>query len=69
MTVDQTTDGNSSVFRREDRGPSGWFGADGIAGRKRASRWTSRVEWFETNPVEEPDMDQWVSRLTFKLAD
>jgi RNA polymerase sigma-70 factor, ECF subfamily len=31
--------------------------------------WASRVEWYETNPVEQPDMSQWVTRLTFKLAD
>ena len=31
--------------------------------------WANRVEWFESNPMEQPDMDQWVTRLTFKLAD
>ena len=31
--------------------------------------WANRVEWNETNPMEQPDMDQWVTRLTFKLAD
>jgi hypothetical protein len=31
--------------------------------------WASRIEWYETNPAEQPDMSQWVTRLTFKLAD
>ena len=35
----------------------------------RGDQWAGRVEWFETNPMEQPDMSQWVTRLTFKLAD
>jgi effector-binding domain-containing protein len=31
--------------------------------------WTSRLEWYETNPVEEPDPARWRTRLEFKLAD
>lgn len=31
--------------------------------------WTSRLEWYETNPVEEPDPARWVTRLELKLAD
>jgi effector-binding domain-containing protein len=31
--------------------------------------WASRLEWYETNPVEEPDPQRWVTRLEFKLAD
>jgi effector-binding domain-containing protein len=31
--------------------------------------WAGRIEWYETNPAEQPDMSQWVTRLTFKLAD
>lgn len=31
--------------------------------------WANRVEWYETNPMEQADMDKWVTRLTFKLAD
>ena len=31
--------------------------------------WTSRIEWYETNPAEQPDPSHWVTRLTFKLAD
>lgn len=31
--------------------------------------WASRLEWYETNPAEEPDPARWVTRLEFKLAD
>jgi hypothetical protein len=31
--------------------------------------WANRVEWYETHPMEQPDMEEWVTRLTFKLAD
>lgn len=31
--------------------------------------WVSRLEWYETNPVEEPDPARHVTRLEFKLAD
>lgn len=31
--------------------------------------WTSRLEWYETNPADEPDPARWVTRLEFKLAD
>ena len=31
--------------------------------------WASRIEWYETNPVEEPDPARWVTRLEFRLAD
>lgn len=31
--------------------------------------WASRLEWYETEPSEEPDPSTWVTRLAFKLAD
>jgi effector-binding domain-containing protein len=31
--------------------------------------WASRLEWYETNPVDEPDPARWVTRLEFKLAE
>lgn len=31
--------------------------------------WTNRLEWYETDPVEEPDPARWVTRLEFKLAE
>ena len=30
--------------------------------------WRSRIEWYETNPAEQPDPSAWVTRLTFRLA-
>lgn len=30
--------------------------------------WASRLEWYETNPAEEPDPARWVTRLELKLA-
>ena len=31
--------------------------------------WTSRLEWFETAPLEGRDPARWTTRLEFKLAD
>jgi effector-binding domain-containing protein len=31
--------------------------------------WTSRLEIYETDPAEEPDMTKWRTQLAFKLAD
>lgn len=50
----------------------GWAGGQGLHFDKvpsgRGEAWASRVEWYETNPAEEPDPHRWVTRLTFKLA-
>lgn len=32
-------------------------------------RWVSRLEIYETDPREEPDMTKWRTQLAFKLAD
>jgi effector-binding domain-containing protein len=32
-------------------------------------RWIARVEEYLTDPVEQPDMEQWQTNLIFKLAD
>jgi len=32
-------------------------------------RWVARVEEYLTDPVEQPDMEQWQTNLIFKLAD
>jgi effector-binding domain-containing protein len=31
--------------------------------------WAARVEFYLTNPAEEPDMNKWVTQLAFRLAD
>jgi len=50
-----------------------WAGTEGLRFDKHPSEqgevWANRLEWYETNPMEQPDMDRWVTRLTFKLAD
>ena len=50
-----------------------WAGNQGLTFDKHPSAdgevWANRVEWFETNPMEQPDMDLWVTRLTIRLAD
>ena len=32
-------------------------------------RWGARLEIYESDPAQEPDMDQWVTDLAFRLAD
>jgi DNA gyrase inhibitor GyrI len=32
-------------------------------------QWGGRVEFYLTNPAEEPDMNKWVTQLAFRLAD
>jgi effector-binding domain-containing protein len=32
-------------------------------------RWSSRVEFYLTDPSVEPDMNKWVTQLAFRLAD
>jgi effector-binding domain-containing protein len=39
-----------------------WDTAEGDA-------WASRLESYETDPAEEPDMNRWVTVLAFKVAD
>ena len=31
--------------------------------------WGTRLEIYETDPAEEPDMDRWITTLAFRLAD
>ena len=32
-------------------------------------RWGSRLEFYHTDPAEEPDMNNWTVELAFRLAD
>ncbi len=32
-------------------------------------RWAARLEIYETDPAEEPDMTKWETQLAFRLAD
>lgn len=31
--------------------------------------WAARLEIYESDPVEEPDMSKWITQLAFRLAD
>jgi effector-binding domain-containing protein len=31
-------------------------------------RWAARLEIYETDPAEEPDMSKWVTQLAFRLV-
>ena len=42
-----------------------WDMSDGSDG----DRWGSRLEFYLTDPREEPDMSKWVTQLAFRLAD
>ncbi len=35
----------------------------------RGERWGSRLEFYLTDPAEEPDMSKWATQLAFRLAD
>jgi hypothetical protein len=34
-----------------------------------AERWAARLEEYLSDPADQPDMNQWVTNLAFKLAD
>jgi effector-binding domain-containing protein len=40
-----------------------------IASSDEGVRWAARVEEYLSSPVEEPDMDKWLTNLIFKVAD
>ncbi|WP_375424724.1 GyrI-like domain-containing protein [uncultured Friedmanniella sp.] len=50
-----------------------WAGQQGLHFDKHPSEagevWTSRLEWYESDPAEQPDPRTWVTQLAFKLAD
>jgi hypothetical protein len=40
-----------------------------MSGRPRtATAWGARLEIYESDPAQEPDMDKWVTDLAFRLA-
>lgn len=53
-----------------------WAGREGLTFDQkpgepggRGEKWGSRLEFYETNPAEEPDMNKWQTTLAFRLAD
>lgn len=46
-----------------------WAGRQGLEFDEHDGRWAGRVEFYFTNPAEEPDMNKWETQLAFKLKD
>jgi effector-binding domain-containing protein len=50
-----------------------WADRQGLAwdmsGTPDGDRWAARLEWYHSDPAEEPDMNKWEIELAFKLAD
>jgi len=50
-----------------------WADAQGLAWDKSdagsGEQWGCRLEVFNTDPANEPDMDKWETELSFRLAD
>ncbi len=50
-----------------------WAATEGLAwdvvDTPDGQRWTARLEVYETDPDEQPDMNKWVTELAFRLAD
>jgi len=50
-----------------------WADEHGLTWDVRATedgdRWGARLEFYESDPAREPDMNQWVTQLAFRLAD
>jgi hypothetical protein len=50
-----------------------WAEKEGVrwdmAPSERGDRWGARLEFYETDPAVEPDMNKWLTVLAFRLAD
>jgi effector-binding domain-containing protein len=50
-----------------------WAGREGLkwdmTTGDRGEQWASRVEFYLTDPNQEPDMNKWLTQLAFRLAD
>jgi effector-binding domain-containing protein len=50
-----------------------WAGQEGLTWdmtkTENGEAWAARLEIYETNPADEPDMTKWVTQLAFRLAD
>jgi effector-binding domain-containing protein len=40
-----------------------------VSPSKDGDRWGARLEFYLTDPAEEPDMSKWQTQLAFRLAD
>ena len=50
-----------------------WAAKQGLAwdvsDTPQGQRWGSRLEFYDTDPREEPDLNKWQTRIVFRLAD
>jgi effector-binding domain-containing protein len=58
-------DATRDLLEWADKEGLGWDRVDTQDGE----RWTARLEVYETDPDDEPDMNKWVTQLAFRLAD
>ena len=51
----------------------GWAAREGLTWDKvktpDGERWGCRLEWYKSDPAEEPDMTKWETELAFRLVD
>jgi hypothetical protein len=40
-----------------------------VADTDQGERWGCRVEFYLTDPAEQPDLSKWQTQLAFRLAD
>ena len=68
-----THTGHPSELMEATKALLDWAAAQGLAWDVSADadgeRWGGRVEYYLTDPREEPDMSKWVTDLAFRLAD
>ncbi|MET9023759.1 GyrI-like domain-containing protein [Actinopolymorpha sp. NPDC004070] len=62
---DELVDATGSLLRWADGQGLRWDVADKPGGE----RWAARVEFYLTDPADEPDLNKWETDLAFKLAD
>jgi hypothetical protein len=56
--------------RPQQRAASAWCRAwDVSPGDNGEERWVSRLEFYLTDPSQEPDMNKWETQLAFRLSD
>jgi effector-binding domain-containing protein len=62
---DELIDATAALLKWADSEGLSWDVSDTPAGE----RWAARLEFYQTDPNEEPDMTKWETDLVFKLAD
>lgn len=62
---DELIDATAALLKWADGESLTWDVSDTPAGE----RWAARLELYQTDPDEEPDMNKWETDLVFKLSD